>query len=241
MLLTLRSSPTKEYRIPKKEVPKCPGILSALVLGHVHSEGHVYSDVRAVSPAEPTDSSFCSESDVDALPADLKADSNVDVNPFTFDLDLNEDLVRALDNVVPVLPDDLKKLQDDAIRSAFSLFCRLKSKCEPSQQNYLKKCVEYLIRAIRSVEPNGKPFLIFLLLCSTLDCLGGVDSSCGGSCNRGHDYSACRFVIALNNILSCLKDMNMVQLVDEQDKCPAYSQNARRCPLKHEYVKDYRK
>ena len=33
----------------------------------------------------------------------------------------------------------------------------------------------------------------------------------------------------------------MVQLVDEQDKCPVYSQHARQCPLKDEYVKDCRR
>ena len=74
------------------------------------------------------------------------------------------------------------------------------------------------MKAIRSVDPNGKPFPIFLLLCGTPKCFGGVGSNCSESCNRDHDYSACRSVIAMKNIISWLKDMNMVQPVDEQVK-----------------------
>ena len=66
--MTLRSSSTKEYRIPKKKRRERPGKLSTLLPGHVHSvPGHAHSEhVRAVSPAETPDSSCGSESDVDA-------------------------------------------------------------------------------------------------------------------------------------------------------------------------------
>jgi len=62
--MTLRSSSTKEYRIPKKKRRERPGILSTLLPGHVHSvPGHAHSEhVRAVSPAETPDSSCGSES-----------------------------------------------------------------------------------------------------------------------------------------------------------------------------------
>ena len=86
-----------------------------------------------------------------------------------------------------------------------------------------------VMRAIRSVKPNSKSFPNFLLFCGTPECLCGVSSSCGGTCNCDHNYNACRSVILMNNVISCLKGMNTVQLVDEQDKCPAYSQNARQC------------
>ena len=194
------------WRIPNKELRKCSGILLALVPGQVHSEGHVHPEhFCAISPAEPTDSSYCSESDVDASPARLNVDSNVDVDASSIDLDLNVNVIRGIIDAAPVLPDDFEKLRKDAIANLLRLYVNCwKPKCNPSQHKYLQKQTNYLMRAIRSVEPNGKPFPIFLLLCSTPECLGGVDSSCGGSYNRDHDYSACRSVIAMKNIISWL-------------------------------------
>ena len=149
----------------------------------------------------------------------------------------------------PLSQDDIEKFKKQA-RDAIDAVAKkavaaiqtsnLSESIKKKRINYVEKRAEYKKKAIDKVKPNGLPVLIFILLCSTPDCKGGCDSSCGGFFNEGAEdyFDNCDSTIAVNNIINTLVEMKLIQLVDDNAKTKCDANNARACELTREEVKE---
>ena len=109
------------------------------------------------------------------------------------------------------------------------------------QINYVKRNVKYKKKLIRNIEAHGKPALIMSLLCSVPKYNGAADTSCGGSFLGVEDNYWCDSSIALDNLVTTLYEMGLIQYVDAQDLCRINAENVRECDLTDEYMKECRR
>ena len=105
------------------------------------------------------------------------------------------------------------------------------SKKRRKREAHLHERAAYKIKAIKALDANGLPVLIFILLCSTPEALGLVDASCGGTHLKGFEYDRCDSTIAIDYIIDTLIDMGILQLVDKNDNTRCDANNSRKCEI----------
>ena len=160
---------------------------------------------------------------------------------------INHKHIAALKRSRPLSKGEVKKIKSEALSKVDSirdeeivqLYQELPEGEERDvQEAYINERAESRKKSILKLEANGLPILIFLLLCSTPKALGWKDSSCGGSCLDGFEFGECDSTIAVDNIIDTLIAMDIIQLVDANDKTRCDANNSRKCMITREELEE---
>ena len=159
-------------------------------------------------------------------------------------------LLRQIQGISELSVDELSSLVTNSVTKAFGeldeLYVELeelRQKCPFPECIDLDKLIADQKQCILCVEPDGRIWCIWILLCNTPDVLGGVNATGGGSYLPGYKrkYTTCDSIVALRNINSSLILTGGVQPMDTTALNPIEAHNSRtQCTITPEQLRVWR-
>lgn len=159
-------------------------------------------------------------------------------------------LLLQIQEIGKLSVDELNDMVKNSATDAFKELDELKPELEKLRQECpfpdhidLDKLTADQKKSISCVQPDGRIYCMWILLCNTPDVLGGVNATGGGSYLPGYElkYTTCDSIVALRNINNSLILTGGVQPMDITALNPIEAHNARtQCTITPEQLEAWR-